>query len=306
MKIVFFGTPQIACPVLEVLIKHPDFDVVAVVTQEDKPFGRKQILTPSPVKTLALQHNLQILQTPNLKKDRVLKEVLQDLNADFFVVLAFGQIIDQETLNIPKIAPINIHGSLLPKYRGASPIEEAILSGDTETGISIMKMVLKMDAGPVYEQIKIPILEHDNAITLREKMSQAAAESLPDILKRIEAKQLDSKPQNDASATYCHKITSTDAFVDFTTMSVTEIINKWRAYIAWPGIKFKHQNKTFKIHKIQRSEQTLKPGEFSTEEGLLIGTAEKSLEILELQPEGKGSMSARDFLRGNASFFQSN
>jgi methionyl-tRNA formyltransferase len=304
LKIAFLGTPNIACPTLEKLIEDPRFEVLAVITQPDQKVGRKQILTAPPVKELAEQHQVPVFQPAKLRKDQELLKHLKNLQLDFLIVIAYGQILSKETLEIPKIAPINIHGSILPKYRGASPIEQALLNGDSETGISIMQMSEKMDEGAVYQIFKLSINQTDNNFSLREKMAELSANKLPETLLKIASGKLQPTEQNHQEATYCQKISKQDGLINPLTESAEEIFHKFQAYFTWPGITWNHQNRNFKLLKVAYNSQTLKPGTTQiTKDQFLLGTTSTALEILEIQMEGKKALPIKEFISGNKQFF---
>lgn len=304
LKIAFLGTPKIACPTLEKLIEDPRFEVLAVITQPDQKIGRKQILTPTPVKELAEQYQVPVFQPEKLRKDQELLKHLKNLQLDFLVVIAYGQILSLETLELAKIAPINIHGSILPKYRGASPIEQALLNGDPETGISIMQMSEKMDEGAVYQIFKLPIAESDNNFSIREKMAELSANKLPETLLKIASGKLQAIEQNHQEATYCQKIAKQDGLINPLTETAEEIFHKFQAYYTWPGITWNYQNKNFKLLNIAKTTNTLKPGETQiTKDQLLLGTSSTAIEILEIQLEGKKALPIKDFLSGNKQLF---
>lgn len=305
LKIAFLGTPEIACPSLESLISDDRFKVLCVITQPDQKIGRQQVLTATPIKQVALKHNLEVFQPEKLRKDQKLIGHLKNLELDFLVVIAYGQILSKETLDIAKIAPINVHGSILPKYRGASPIEQALLNGDKETGISIMKMDEKMDEGPVYQIYTLPITTEDNNHTLRTKMGILSAEKLPETLIKIASTEFTAQPQDHSQATYCQKINKPDGFINPSTESAENIFHKFQAYFSWPNITWNYQNKNFKIHNLKIVDQVLNPGKIKINKNqLLVGTTTKALEILEIQMEGKKALSIKDFLSGNSSIFQ--
>ncbi len=201
IKIVYFGTPEFAMRPLEALIANENYEVLTVVTQEDKKVGRKQVLTPPPIKVLAQEHEIPVLQPPKLKGNREVEELLLKLQPDFIVVTAYGQILPPEILQIPKEYCVNIHGSLLPKYRGASPIEASIRKGEKETGITFMKMEEKMDAGPILHVQRAPIDPSDTGATLREKLSILAGTLLPAVLQDILDGTTTPIPQDEHKAT---------------------------------------------------------------------------------------------------------
>ncbi len=305
--IVFLGSPDFACSFLDKLSRDSRFEVLAAITQEDKPSGRKKILTPTPVKKLALSLGIPVFQPPRLNKDLELIEHLRVLNPDFLLVVAYGQIVSQKVLDLPKIKAINVHGSLLPAYRGASPIEQSLLNGDSETGLSIMEMVLMMDAGPVFTTIRQQILPTDNDLTLRQKLSEKGSSALPDILMQIKTGQLQGQPQDQSKVTFCQKINKTDGLIDPLTQTARQIFNRYRAFILWPGIFLNFQGKQLKLLSLQPAADNLpapSPGKFhSIENRLYLGCLEGTLEILSLQLEGKTAQNTEIFLRGNRHLF---
>ncbi|MGL5830768.1 MAG: methionyl-tRNA formyltransferase [Candidatus Altimarinota bacterium] len=304
LKIAFLGTPTIACPSLEKLIEDPRIEVLAVITQPDQKVGRKQILTAPPVKTLAEQYQVPVFQPEKLRKDQDLLKHLQTLDLDFLVVIAYGQILSKQTLDIPKTAPVNVHGSILPKYRGASPIEQALLNGDTETGISIMQMSEKMDEGAVYQTFKLPIQESDNNFSLREKMAILSAEKLPETLLKIAAGKLKAIEQNHQEATYCKKISKQDGLIKPAEQTAEQIFHQFQAYFTWPGITWNYQNKNFKLLKIAKTKENITAGQIKVgKDQLLLGTNSNALEILEIQMEGKKALPIKEFLSGNRQLF---
>ncbi|MFA6305250.1 MAG: methionyl-tRNA formyltransferase [Candidatus Gracilibacteria bacterium] len=295
MKIVFFGTPEFAVPTLESLAKETE--VLCVVTQPDKKVGRKQELTPSPVKISAKKLGIKVIQPKNKKE---LKEELKNIEADFFVVLAFGMILDKEILEIPKHGCINIHASLLPRYRGASPIQEALLNGDKDTGISIMKMDEKLDQGPVYLLQRIEIEDLDDMETLSKKLQTLSAKITPLVLTDIKEKTLYPLKQIESKATYCRKIEKKDGEINW-DLPAEKIYNMIRAYNPWPSAQTKFKDKKIKIleAKLEKKEGKTTPGKFFTESGILKISA-KNGNILpkKLQIEGKKEMSDKEFLNG--------
>lgn len=300
MKIIYFGTPEIAVETLTSLYQEKDIEILAVVTQIDKEVGRKKILTATPVKIAAKKLKLKVLEVKN--KDE-LKEALKEFDVDFFVVFAFGMILTKQVLNMPQIAPINIHASLLPKYRGASPIQESLKNGEKQTGISIMKMDEKLDNGDIYTTKTIDIDENDTYISLSEKISSLSATTLPEILREIESKELILTPQENKKAIYCKKIRKEDGEINF-NKSAKKIQNTLRAYTPWPLIWTKYKNKKIKIIKTEISDKNIEPGKFIIENNtLLIGTKEGSLKPKIVQVEGKKEMNIKSFLNGYQNLF---
>jgi len=300
MKIIYFGTPEIAVETLTSLYHEKDIEILAVVTQVDKEVGRKKILTATPVKIAAEQLNLKVLEAKNKAE---LVKLLEEFDVDFFVVFAFGMILTKRALNMPQIAPINIHASLLPKYRGASPIQESLKNGESKTGISIMKMDEELDSGDIYTTKTIDIDENDTYISLSEKISNLSATTLPEILREIESKELILTPQDNEKAIYCKKIRKEDGEINF-NKSAKEIQNTLRAYTPWPLIWTKYKNKKIKIIETEISDRNIEPGKFIIENNiLLIGTKEGSLKPQILQVEGKKEMNIKSFLNGYQNLF---
>jgi methionyl-tRNA formyltransferase len=302
MKIVFFGTPQIAVKTLLALYAEPEIEVVAVVTQPDKPVGKKKVLLDSPVKKTANELNLKVLQPEN--KMELFHELEKFKDIDFYVVLAYGMIFSQDILDLPKIAPVNIHMSLLPKYRGASPIQSAILDGETQTGVSFMKMDREMDKGDIYLLKRVLIDEKDGLDSLSEKLSGVSASMVSHVLKDVKNGFLSPIPQPEIDVTYCKKIEKEDGRIDF-DKSAVEINNMLRAYTPWPGIFFEIDAKKIKIIEMEiDSEETLKSGEFKINgKQLKIGTIKGILLPKTLQVEGKNSMAVSEFLNGYGRLF---
>lgn len=297
MKIVYFGTPEFALKPLESLLKEENIEILAVVTQPDKAQGRKKILTPPPVKELAKSRNLKIIQPKNKKE---LKSELDKLEqADFFVVIAFGMILSENILNIPKFGSINVHASLLPKYRGASPIQESLINGDEETGISIMKIDKELDHGDIFLIRRLSIDAEDNFETLSSKLSELAASILPHVISDIADGNLKTISQNHEKASYCHKINKEDGKIDF-HVSAQEIKNMIRAYTPWPRVYTTLKNKKLKIIASDvENEENLSPGEFKIENKVLkIGTKKGVLIPKILQLEGKKEMDVKSFING--------
>lgn len=296
MKIIYFGTPEFSVIPLLNLNSDSETEILAVVTQPDKPQGRKQIMTASPVKNCAIELGLKVIQAKNKKE--LAEELGKIEKADFFVVIAYGMILSKTVLEMPKHGAINVHASLLPKYRGASPIQESLLHGDAETGVSIMAMDETMDHGDVYLIKRVKIDDSDSLETLTAKLSLISAEILPHTLKDIESGVLTPLHQNHAKATYCHKIEKEDGKIDF-NKSAAEIKNMLRAFTPWPGIFTEFNGKKLKIVEATVSNDKIEPGKFKAEGKILkIGTANGSLVPSKLQIEGKNVMDAAAFVNG--------
>lgn len=306
LKTIFMGTPDFALSSLQSLIDDSDFEVVAVVTQEDKKVGRKQEITPSPVKQLALKNDLPVFQPPKIKGNTKFLELMKNLKPDLVVVVAYGQILPPEFLKIAKYGAVNIHPSLLPKYRGATPIEAALINGDEETGVTIMKITEKLDAGDILEITKLPIEPSDNAESLTVKLSLLGGKILPFILKDFVEGAITPIPQNEKQMTFCHKIEKNDGLVDLAQLTARQILNRLRAYTPWPSVFLTIDGKRLKLIDLSVDENlNLKPGEmkdFSKSE-VAIGTKKGAIIPHIVQLEGKNPMKIQDFLLGNRSLF---
>lgn len=215
MKAIFFGTPQFAVPTLEKLLTHPNMEVVAAVTQPDKRRGRGNQLIPSPVKKLAVAHNISVWQPARIKKHPETLDLLKAAKADVFVVVAYGQILSQEILDIPRLGCINVHGSILPKYRGAAPIQWCVCHGEIETGITTMQMDAGMDTGPMLLKAYTPIALLDNAHQIAEKLTNQGAELLIETLLKLDRGEISPIPQSDSEATYASLIQKSDYLLDW-------------------------------------------------------------------------------------------
>ena len=299
MKVIFMGTPDFAVNALEALIKN-GHDVVLVVTQPDKHVGRGKQLKGSPVKETALKYGLTIYQPEKIKeKDSV--EFLKGFQADIFIVAAFGQILSKEVLAIPPFGCINIHGSLLPKYRGAAPIQWAVLNGEKETGITIMQMNEGLDTGDMLTKCILPIEQEDTAESLFDKMAQAGADLLIDTLPMIEKGQITPQPQKEEESSYARMIKKEMGRIDF-TRPAEELDCFVRGMNSWPGAYTTYQGKTLKIWKafVQQGECEMAPGTVCEvkKDSIMTATGKGILVIKELQLEGKKRMDTSSFLIG--------
>jgi methionyl-tRNA formyltransferase len=307
-QVVFFGTSEFAVPALNALVKSPEVELKAVVTQPDKPTGRHQELTFSPVKTFSQDLDVPVLQPESLRKNDDFRELIENLEPDLLVVVSYGQIIPQSILSVAQFGAVNIHGSLLPRYRGASPIQQSLLQGDTVTGVTIMKLNAKMDEGPVLFVKKLPIEGTDTFETLYKKLAIMGGEYIAPIALDYMDGSLGAIPQNHAQATYCQKIEKDDGLINWSEMTATEIHNRLRAFTPWPGCFTYWEGKRLKILEAQVSEDSDATkriaGAMSIitnekgEKELRIGAKEGSLTPLKLQIEGKGVMDQKTFLNG--------
>lgn len=296
-RIIFMGSPEFAVPILIALAER--YAVVGVVTQPDRPAGRGRKLTPPPVKNCARLYDIPVIQ-PEKMKDPGVFEQLVEWSAEMIIVAAFGQILRQNVLKLPPLGCINVHASLLPRWRGAAPIQAAILSGDTVTGISIMQMDAGIDTGPVYTRREVKIDAEDTASSLEKKLSEVGANLLIDTLPGILSGALVAEPQEDSKATYAAMLHKEDGLLDF-NQSAESLCLKIRAYYDWPGAYFLKGNEKIKVRKaLALRESHLYPGQFGRKEGYpLIGTVSGAVQLVELQPPGRTWMDGRDYLRGN-------
>ncbi|WP_457569038.1 methionyl-tRNA formyltransferase [Desulfurobacterium sp.] len=298
-NVVFMGTPDFAVPSLEKLIENDAFDVSLVVTQPDKPAGRGRKLKPPPVKLVAEKYGIPVVQPEKVKGNEKLFEKLRNIAPDFIVVAAYGKILPKELLEIPKIAPVNVHASLLPKYRGASPIQSVLLNGEEKTGVTIMRITEKLDSGDIYIQEETPISVDDTAQTLHDRLAVMGGDLLVKALPLIASGKLKPVPQSDSEATYCAQIKKEDGKIDWRD-TAENIFNKVRAFTPWPSAFTHFNGKLLKITKALPVEGQGKPGVVVDidREGFYVGTGEGLLKVLRVKPEGKKEMSAGDFVRG--------
>lgn len=300
-RLIFMGTPDFAVPGFRALLTAPDFDIVGVFTQTDKPVGRKQTLTPPPIKLVALEGGRKIFQPLKLK-DEV--ETIRDLKPDLIVVIAYGKIIPQSILDIPTHGCINVHASLLPKYRGAACLNAPILNGDAETGVTIMKMDAGLDTGPILRQSKISLSGHETLSELHDRLSQLGAEILIPTLRDWLAGKIEVKKQDDSQASYIKTLKKEDGRIDW-TKSARDIERLIRAYSPWPGAYSSWQGKIIKILEVSHDVAPLngqKSGQiFLSDDKLAIQCGQDSLVILKLQLEGSRALDSQTFLNGNSS-----
>lgn len=300
IKVVFMGTPQIAVNSLTKLLNFNDLDIMAVVTQPDRPSGRGKKLTPPPIKEAAEKNGIEAFQTPSIRKDAELIEKLKKLEPDFFITFAFGQILTQEVLDIPKIATINLHASLLPAYRGANPIQRAIYNGDEVTGITTMITVLALDAGDICMQEKIKITPDMTDLELSQIISDKAPFILYPTIKGLYNNTLIPAKQDESKVTIAHKFNKSDSAVDWSN-SAKQIHNKIRAINTCPCAQCTCRDK---IIKLVESKVTDKKSEAIgkvmgiSKEGIEVGTGDGVLLIKRLKPEGKALMNAYDWTNG--------
>lgn len=297
MKIVFMGTPDFAIPSLRAVFnsKH---QLLAVVTAPDKERGRGQKVTFTPVKQFAVEYNIPVYQPEKLKNNFTFIEQMKSLEPDLFVVVAF-RILPKEIFEIPKYGSFNLHASLLPKYRGAAPIQWALINGETETGLTTFKLAEKVDTGNIYLQIKVPIFPEDNFGTLHDRLSELGADVVMRTIGMIESGDYKLLAQDDALASPAPKITKEICKIDW-NKSADEIHNLVRGLSPYPAAFFIYKDKVIKIYKTEVvTGMKLQPFEFhQTKKELIVGCGKNAIRILEVQQEGRKRMSAEEFLRG--------
>lgn len=299
MRVVFMGTPDFAVPSLQNLIKA-GYEVVGVVTQPDRPKGRKQLMTKSPVKKYAEENDLDIFQPEKIREKAAINRVLA-WKPDIIITAAYGQIIPVELLEAPKYKGINVHASLLPKFRGAAPIHQSIIQGEKETGITIMYMVKALDAGDILSQVKVPIADNDTVGTLHDKLCEAGSALLLTTLPKIEAGDIKPIPQDESLVTYSPTLKRSDELIDWNKTS-TEVYNQVRGLNPWPVAFTYYKNEVFKLWQVKpinylHNEQ---PGTIITvnRTSLTVATIDGAVDLLEVQPAGKRKMDIISFLQG--------
>ncbi len=301
ISIVFFGTPDIGLPSLEHFYNSDKFELLAVVTQPDKPSGRGHKLTPSPIKVFALNHNLPLFQPKSIRKEPDVIEALKKLSPDFFVTFAFGQILSQEVLDIPKYETINLHVSLLPKYRGANPIQRAIINGDTETGICTMITELGLDCGDICMKEPICITPNMNCVELFEICASHSPELLEKTLIGLKNGTIYPQKQCEDGLCFADKLKKEECQIDW-TKSAQEIHNLVRGVYKCPGAYFIYQDKIIKVMETEPLSEDLEGavGDFVrfSKQGIDVKTGNGLLRLIKVKPEGKGEMLARDWANG--------
>lgn len=300
IKIVFMGTPAFSVPILESLVSA-NYEVLAVVTQPDRPVGRKKILTPPPVKEAAIRLNLPVLQPEKIAGSSEMAEIIA-LEPDLIVTAAFGQFLPTTLLEAPRLGAINVHASLLPKYRGGAPVHYAVMNGDQESGVTIMEMVKEMDAGDILAQKAIPIEDADNVGTMFEKLSLVGRDLLLETLPTLIAGEIKPIPQDPELVTYSPTISREEEQIDW-SKTATQIHCKVRGLCPWPVAYTKCEDVRWKLWDVAVSEEktTATPGTITerNKKDLKIACGGGTvLTIKQLQPAGKGKLTAAEFLNG--------
>jgi len=295
IKIVFMGSPDFALQTLRAL--HQNYTVVGVVTQPDRAAGRGRELKPPPVKTLALELDIPVIQPERLSQPEAMDQ-LRAWAPYVIVVAAFGQILKKDVLDLPKFGCINVHASLLPRWRGAAPINAAILHGDEETGVTIMKMDAGLDTGPILAQRSIRIAPDETAGSLFDKLSALGADLLLETLPGTFAGKIEAHPQPEEGATYAGMMKKQEGELDF-SQPAEELERKVRAFNPWPGAYFEWGGKRLKVHRASVSQGVKRVGERLVVDGCpAVGTSEGVLLLKEVQPAGKKRMNGKSFLAG--------
>lgn len=298
VRIVFFGSPDFALPSLDTLVAA-GHDVVLAVSQPAKPVGRSAELSDPPVARRARELAIPVFQPPTLRDDAAVAR-LADTKADLFVVVAYGKILAQRILDLPRHGCVNVHGSVLPRWRGASPVQAALLAGDSETGVSIMRMEAGMDTGPVFAVSRTPIGEDEDAGTLSARLARDGAALLVATLPRIAAGEAEAAEQDDALATLCPKIRREDGRVDFARPAI-ELLRRLRAFTPWPGLFAFRGGRRVKLLAAREagSRSGAAPGEvLAAGEEIVLACGEGSLSVTLLQAEGRKPLEAAAFTRG--------
>lgn len=300
-KIVFMGTPDFAAHILKALIEA-DYNIGLVVSQPDKKVGRKRVIQNTPVKAVALEQQIEVFQPLNIREDH---QKIIDYQPDLIITAAYGQIVPQAVLNAPKYECINVHGSLLPKYRGGAPIHYAVLNGEEKTGVTIMQMVDKMDAGDMITQAEFPIAIDDNVGTVHDKMMQVGAKLLLDTLPSIFDQSYVKTPQDESKVTYAWNITREQEKINFAN-DVKSIYNQIRGLNPWPVAYFTKNEKGFKVFnsQMQYHDHNYQIGEVIeiSANGLVIACENGLITITEFQPSGKRRMTLKDYVNGKTEF----
>ncbi|TDM07311.1 methionyl-tRNA formyltransferase [Macrococcus lamae] len=295
-KIIFMGTPDFSSPILERLAAN--YNVIAVVTQPDKPVGRKKIMTPPPVKVTAEQLNIPVYQPVKLTGSQELDEIIS-LKPDLIVTAAYGQLLPERLLETPQYGCINVHASLLPKYRGGAPIHYAVINGEQETGVSIMYMVKKLDAGDVISQRVISIEQNDTVGTVHDKLSALGVELLMETLPSIIEGTNSRTPQDESAVTFASNISREDEYVDF-NRSALEVYNQIRGLSPWPVGYANLSGKPMKLWHAELTEGEGTPGQIlrADKDGIVVAALDGAVLLTEIQPAGKKRMTAASFAAG--------
>ncbi|MFG0456691.1 methionyl-tRNA formyltransferase [Shewanella mangrovisoli] len=307
LNIIFAGTPDFAARHLQALI-NSHHNVIAVYTQPDRPAGRGKKLTASPVKELAVSHDIPVYQPGSLRKEPAQQE-LAALNADIMVVVAYGLILPKVVLDTPRLGCINVHGSILPRWRGAAPIQRALWAGDKETGVTIMQMDVGLDTGDMLLKTYLPIEDEDTSATLYEKLALQGPDALLQALEGLANGTLAAEKQDEALANYAEKLSKEEARLDW-RKSATQLWQEVRAFNPWPVSYFEHQGNTIKVWQTQvsTSSSNAAPGTIisASKKGIEVATGDGVLTLLSMQLPGKKPLSVADILNARGDWFTPN
>ncbi|WP_318521813.1 methionyl-tRNA formyltransferase [Photobacterium leiognathi] len=305
LRIVFAGTPDFAARHLAALLSS-QHDVVAVYTQPDRPAGRGKKLTASPVKAIALENDIPVYQPVSLRNEEAQQE-LAAIDADIMVVVAYGLLLPQEVLDTPRLGCINVHGSILPRWRGAAPIQRSIWAGDTETGVTIMQMDIGLDTGDMLKVATLPIEATDTSATMYEKLAELGPDALIDCLSDIADGTAVAVKQDDEQANYAKKLSKEEALIDW-TMDAAAIERCVRAFNPWPMSYFTVAEQNVKVWQtaVEADNQGKAPGTIlsADKQGIVVATGNGALRLISLQPPGKKAMSAADLLNSRREWFE--
>jgi methionyl-tRNA formyltransferase len=306
MNILYAGTPNSSAEILKYLVQNDSIKVKGVITQPDKTGKRGKKLNDSPVSLMANSYDLDLFK-PDKLNDKDFKEKIETLEVDFLIVVAYGKILPRWLLELPSVSSINVHFSLLPKYRGASPIQSALLNGDKETGITFIEMSEKLDSGNIISTEKTKIFKDDNKIKLETRLTGMSIKKINSVLIDSAKQNKSSIKQDDSSASYCQKILKVDSITNFNDTAIN-IFNKFRAFIEWPGLAFYHNDTLIKIHGLEVLDQinTNKPGtiyKFDST-GLYINTIDSVIVITHLQLPNRNIISSSDAFNSYKDFFR--
>ncbi|KAJ1443946.1 10-formyltetrahydrofolate:L-methionyl-tRNA N-formyltransferase, partial [Ochromonadaceae sp. CCMP2298] len=299
LRIIFAGTPDFAARHLQALIQS-EHQIVGVYSQPDRPAGRGKKLKASEVKALALEHNLPVFQPQSLKNDEALAE-LTSLNADIMIVVAYGLILPKAILEAPRLGCLNVHGSILPRWRGAAPIQRAIWAGDEQTGVTIMQMDEGLDTGDMLHISRCPIGTTETSASLYTKLAELGPDALIETINKLANGEITPEPQNDELANYAKKLSKEEANIDW-SMSALQIERNIRSFNPWPVCFTQMGGQTVKIYQAQVVLQSGDPGQIlsSDKNGVVVACGEHALCITQLQPQGKKPMAINDFLNGRS------
>ncbi|GIU04085.1 methionyl-tRNA formyltransferase [Shewanella glacialipiscicola] len=307
LNIIFAGTPDFAARHLQALLDS-HHNVIGVYTQPDRPAGRGKKLTASPVKELAIANNIPVYQPGSLRKEPA-QQQLAELNADIMVVVAYGLILPKVVLDTPRLGCINVHGSILPRWRGAAPIQRALWAGDTETGVTVMQMDVGLDTGDMLLKTYLPIEDSDTSASLYEKLAEQGPVALLQALEGLANGTLTAEKQDEALANYAEKLSKEEARLDW-NKSAKQLWQEVRAFNPWPVSYFEHQGNTIKVWQTQVSEtiSTAAPGTIisASKKGIDIATADGVLTLLSMQLPGKKPLSVADILNARGEWFSPN